>query len=135
MKRLFLAIVSVVAALVLVGCGGGDSGSSSLDLTGKWFASNTVTVNGVQTTGNITMTLAQTGANVKGIASTSTGLSYSITGTFDGKSFVGDFAPNDAGNCPRKFVLIASSNTLSGTGTTTSACSTTLTTQLTFAKQ
>jgi hypothetical protein len=130
MKKLLLA---VLMALTLAACGGG--GGDSIDLTGKWIGSNTITVNNVQTTGNVTMTLAQNGANVKGIASTSTGLTYSIVGGFDGKSFIGDFIPTDSTNCPRTFVLINSNNTLNGTFTTTSGCSVSLTTQWTFVKQ
>ena len=132
-KQLSIAL----AALVLVACGGGSSDNNlNNNITGKWdgsfvgFASST-TING-----NVTMTLAQqiSNSNVTGVFTSSSGVTGSVSGTFDGSSFTGSLTPSVATICPAKIVLLFSYNSLKGTAIA-SNCAVSASAQGTFSKQ
>ena len=126
-----------LAALVLVACGGGSSDNNvGNNLTGYWSGSFVGVVNSTPINGNVTMTLAQNGAGINGIYSSSSGSAGTVSGSFDGSTFTGDIVPTTANvaNCPAKLVLYFSYNSLKGTSLTYN-CAVTATSQVSFSKQ
>lgn len=132
-EKLSIALMT----LVLAACGGGSSDNNvGNNLTGYWSGSFVGVVNSTPINGNVTMTLAQTGAGINGIYSSSSGSAGTVSGSFDGSTFTGDIVPTTANvaNCPAKLVLYFSYNSLKGTSLTYN-CAVTATSQVSFSKQ
>ncbi len=133
-KQLSIALT----ALVLAACGGGSSDNNvGNNITGKWAGSFAGFANGTTINGNVTLTLAQQGSddpNIKGIFTSSSGITGSVSGFFDGSSFVGNLTPSTATTCPAKVVLFFSYNALNGTAVA-SNCAQSASAQGAFSKQ
>jgi hypothetical protein len=115
MKKFLFA---AVAALALVGCGGGGDGA--VDLTGNWTGTATGTVNGVASSGSGTWKLAQSGSHVTGVSIGDNGTSSTIDATVNGNTVTGISSPSNPNNCSSQFVLTYSNNTLTGQAVTIS---------------
>ncbi len=132
-KQLSIAL----AALVLVACGGGSSDNNpNNNITGKWDGSFAGFTSSTTINGNVTMTLAQqvSNSNVTGVFTSSSGVTGSVSGTFDGSSFTGSLTPSVATICAAKIVLLFSYNSLKGTAIA-SNCAVSASAQGTFSKQ
>lgn len=111
-KRRFLIMA---VALALSACGGGSG--DSVDVSGIWHGGGTGQVDGKPVTITATVTLAQSGSNVSGTFTSSSGNTGAIVATFDGSKLVGDMIPSNPGNCPAHLIWFYSANKLEGSVT------------------
>ena len=107
LRRFFIACT----AIFLIACGGGGD---DVNLSGNWSGSATALTGGSGTV-NVTVSLSQNGSNLVGTFSSTSGNSGQLTGTVSGNSVSIDAKPSNPNNCPAKWVLQYTDNTLTGT--------------------
>lgn len=129
MKKFLFA---AVAALALVGCGGGGDGV--INVAGNWSGTAKVTINGVESKGSGIWAIAQSGNKLTGVSKGDNGSASTLEATIDGNIISGNAYPSNPDNCPSKYVMTVNGNTMTGTSVTYN-CTVTLAGTLTLTRQ